>query len=274
MPESGSQYIHGTAPEEQFRLSRLNDLLNEATLREMAPKSGERVVDFGSGLAQLTRAIARTTGTPAVGIERSREQIAEALRQAREAGEEALVDLRAGDVLDPPLAANEWNTFDLAHARFVLEHVPDPLAVVKQMVRAVRPGGRIVLADDDHDLLRMWPEPPGFMTVWGAYVRTYDRAGNDPYVGRRLVQLLHAAGASPVRNTQIFFGSCSGQRSFTAFVENVAGILEGAREAILSVGALDPVYFEDAVAALRGWGERPDGALWFGMSWAEGVKRG
>ena len=37
----------------------------------------------------------------------------------------------------------------------------DPLAVVRQMVRAVKPGGRVVLADDDHDLLRLWPEPPG-----------------------------------------------------------------------------------------------------------------
>ena len=25
----------------------------------------------------------------------------------------------------------------------------------------LRPGGRIVLADDDHDILRLWPEPPG-----------------------------------------------------------------------------------------------------------------
>src|SRR5689334_9494958 len=139
MGSQPSWYVHGTAPEEQFRLSRLNDLMNDSTLAELKLSPGMRVVDFGCGLAQLTRRMAHVTGVRAVGIERSVEQIAEATRQARDAGDEARVDLRAGDVMAPPLAADEWGTFDLAHARFVLEHVPDPLGVVKQMVRAVKP---------------------------------------------------------------------------------------------------------------------------------------
>jgi hypothetical protein len=140
------------------------------------------------------------------------------------------------------------------------------------MVRAVRPGGRIVLADDDHEMLRLWPEPPGLMNAWGAYMRTYDRLRTDPYVGRRLVQLLHQAGARPVRITGVFFGSCSGHATFPAFVENLALILEGAREAILATGQLETAELEEAVAALRHWGKRPDAAFWFSMPWAEGVK--
>src|SRR5262245_1028011 len=197
---SDSTYLHGTAPEEQRRLSTLNDLLNEGSMRELALAGGERIVDFGSGLGQLTRLMARAAGVAAVGVERSPEQLDAARRLAREAGEEALVDFRGGDVVAPPLADDEWGTFDVAHARFVLEHVADPLAVVRAMVRAVRPGGRVVLADDDHDVLRLWPEPPGLGPIWHAYVRSYDRLGNDPYVGRRLVALLPGAGANPVRN--------------------------------------------------------------------------
>ena len=136
---SDSRYIHGTAPEEQARLSQLNQLLNDAALRELRLRDGERIVDFGSGLAQLTRAMARQAGVRAVGLERSAEQIAEAMRQARAAGEEHLLDLRQSDVLGAQLEAG---AYDLAHARFVLEHVHDPLSVVKAMVRAVRPGGR------------------------------------------------------------------------------------------------------------------------------------
>jgi 2-polyprenyl-3-methyl-5-hydroxy-6-metoxy-1,4-benzoquinol methylase len=45
--------------------------------------------------------------------------------------------------------------FDVAHARFLLEHVPDPLVIVRTMVRAVRPGGRVILADDDYEGLRL-----------------------------------------------------------------------------------------------------------------------
>jgi SAM-dependent methyltransferase len=267
-----ARYIHGTAPDEQVRLSRLNDLLNEACLREIALEGGERLVDFGSGLGQLTRAMARVAGAGRVlGVEFSAEQIAEARRQAEAAGEANLVDWRQGDVADPPLTPEEWGTFDVAHARFILEHVADPLAVVRQMVRAVRPGGRIVLADDDHDVLRLWPEPPGLMQIWQAYVRTYDRLGNDPYVGRRLVSLLHSAGARPLRTAQIHFGSCSGNAAFPAYVENLVRVLESARDAILETNAVGAGGFDDTMGAVRAWGQRPDAAIWFSMPLAEGV---
>src|SRR3984893_16742450 len=176
-------YLHGPSPAEQGRLSLLNRLMNEAAMRELAIRPGERIVDFGSGLGQLSLDMARAAGGAGGGIGRSD---GEARR-------------RAG-VTAPPLREREWGSFDLAHARFVLEHVLDPLTVVRQMVRAVRPGGRVVLQDDDPDVFRCWPEPAGFTALWRAFQRSYDRLGCDPYVGRRLVSLLHEAGAAPVRS--------------------------------------------------------------------------
>src|SRR5258708_28487152 len=117
-------YLHGTSPAEQGRLSLLNRLMNEAALRELSLQGGERIVDFGCGLGQLSLAMARAAKTRLVGIERSEEQLQRAERHE-------LLDLRRGDVLDPPLSEPEWGSFDLAHARFVLEHVQDPLRVVR-----------------------------------------------------------------------------------------------------------------------------------------------
>lgn len=274
-PPQRASYIHGTAPDEQRRLSVLNDILNLACLRELDLRGGERILDIGSGLGQFTRAMARATGARGrvVGIEQDERQLAAASRLAALDGEADLADLRQGDALSLPLRAEEWGSFDVAHARFLLEHVPDPSAVVRAMVQAVRPGGRVVLADDDHDLVRLWPEPPGFMAVWQAYIRIYDRLGNDPFVGRRLVSLLHAAGAAPVRNTWVFFGGCAGAPVFPAVVDNVAGILNGAREAIVSIARTEPDSFDRALAAFKEWSTRPDAAFWFGVSWAEGIRR-
>lgn len=270
MAESG--YIHGTAPDEQRRLSGLNELLNQAALKELSLSPGERVLDVGSGLGQLARAMARAVGPSGqvVGVERSVEQRTEAFRLMHAAGEQGRVEFRAGDAQALPLKDPEWATFDVAHARFLLEHVPDPLAVVTSMVRAVRPGGRVVLQDDDHDVLRLYPEPPGFRAAWGAYLRTYDRLGNDAYVGRRLVSLLHRAGAQPVRNTWLFFGGCAGNPSLPALVTNMVKILAGAREAMLRWDLLDAQALDEAMANLRAWGERPDAAVWYAVAWAEG----
>lgn len=271
---SDSRYIHGTDPEEQARLSLLNDLVNASCLRELAIARGERILDVGAGLGQLSRAMARAAGAPVVAVERSEEQIARARALAREAGEEGLLELRPGDALSFPLGAAEWGRFDLAHARFILEHVPAPERVVEQMVRAVRPGGRVVLSDDDHSLLRLHPEPPGVRAAWDAFVRTYDRNGNDPYVGRRLAALLHGAGARPRRYTWISVATCAGEPGFEGILENLAGNLRGAREAIAATGAVTAGEVDAAVAALRDFTGRPDAALGYAFPWAEGVRPG
>jgi SAM-dependent methyltransferase len=269
---NGSRYIHGTDPEEQARLSLLNDLLNASCLRELAVAPGERILDVGAGLGQLSRAMARAAGRAVLALERSEEQIARARALAREAGEEELLELRRGDALSFPLEAAEWGRFDVAHARFLLEHVPAPERVVEQMVRAVRPGGRVVLADDDHSLLRFHPEPNGVRAVWDAFVRTYDRNGNDPFVGRRLAALLHAAGARPRHYTWISIATCAGEPSFEGILENLAGNLRGARDAIAATGAVTPGEVDAALAALRDLAARPDAAIGYAFPWAEGVR--
>ncbi|HET7707302.1 MAG TPA: methyltransferase domain-containing protein [Thermoanaerobaculia bacterium] len=267
-------YIHGTSAEEQRRLSLMNDvLLNPPSLREMALRGDERIVDFGSGLGQFTRAMARAVPRGSVvGLEHSAAQLEGARRLAAENGEEGLADFRSADVLDGGLRENEWGTFDVAHARFVLEHVRDPLAVVRNMMRAVRPGGRIILADDDHDLMRLWPEPPGFSDLWRAYIRSYDRNGTDPFIGRRLVALLHEAGAQPRRNTLLFFGGCAGMESFDVLAANMIGVATTARKLIVEHDLMEAALFDAAVGHFHAWAKRPDAALWYAMSWAEAAR--
>jgi ubiquinone/menaquinone biosynthesis C-methylase UbiE len=269
-------YVHGTSPREQARLGLMNDILNTGAIRALEVTHGERVLDLGTGLGQLTRAMARATGPKGkvVGIERSPEQLREAERLAREAGEQGLVDFRQGDATAPPLRDDEWGTFDLAHTRFLLEHLPRPLDLVRVMVRAVAPGGRIVLEDEDHEILRLWPEPPGLMEVWRAYIRSYEARGTDPSVGRKLVALLREAGATPCRCDWVFFGGCAGEVRFEPLVENLARILEGAEESIAATGLVRAAQVRAAVSALRTWGARPDAAFWYAVACVEGFRPG
>jgi ubiquinone/menaquinone biosynthesis C-methylase UbiE len=268
MSQTPSHYVHGTDPDEQRRLSGLNDILNAGSLRELGLRGGESILDLGCGLGQLTRAMAQAAGATGrvLGIDRSEEQLAQARRLAREA-----IEFRQGDVLDLRLGDHEWGSFDVAHTRFLLEHLPDPLTVVRSMVRAVKPGGRIVLEDDDHEILRLWPEPAGFNRMWRAYIESYHRAGNDPSIGKRLVELLHQAGARPRRSTFIYFGACSGDPVFPDQASNVRGVLRSARAALLE-GGIEEAALNDCLAAIQEWGTRPDAAMWYAVSWAEGVR--
>src|SRR5438034_11829721 len=113
---SESIYIHGTSDEEQRRLSLMNDvLLNPASIREMALRGDESILDFGAGLGQFTRLMAHAVPRGrVVGIERNEEQLAGAYRLAKTEDEAKLVEFRRGDVLNLELAREEWGSFDVA----------------------------------------------------------------------------------------------------------------------------------------------------------------
>ncbi|HMQ86846.1 MAG TPA: methyltransferase domain-containing protein [Flavilitoribacter sp.] len=255
----------------------MNDrLLNQACLKELNLTGGERILDVGSGLGQFTCLMAKAAGSQGsvLGIERDPVQLSGAQDLIARSPVDGHLAFRSGDALQLPLEGEEWGSFDLAHTRFVLEHVPEPGKVVAQMAKAVRPGGRVVLADDDHAQFTPYPAPPGFHTIWDAYCRSYDRIGCDAFVGRRLTTFLVEAGLKPRRNTLVFFGGCAGDEVFEIAALNIIKILEGARELMLEHCLISIENYEAGIAGLRRWMTLSDAALWYGMNWVEGVKEG
>jgi len=265
---TSSEYLHGTTGAEQARLGLLNRILNPRTIElvELAP--GSRVIDFGAGTGIFARELARSaSGVQVVAIERDPAQIQAARALAHAADEPQLVDFRQGDALEPPLADDEWGTFDLVHARFLLEHLPDPVAAVRVMLRSLRPGGRLVLVDDDHSLLRLTPDLPAVSALWETYAAQYAAVGNDPHVGRNLASIVHAAGGRSLRNSLVFFGGVHGQELFPDVVENLAGVIESCADRIVAGGGLSRAEFERTLASLGPWSARPDAAVWYSLPW-------
>ena len=72
-----SSYIHGSEPEEQARLAKLNQLINSRCLSLLEIRGGERILDVGSGLGQFTLAMAAKAGESGMclGIERDKNQL-------------------------------------------------------------------------------------------------------------------------------------------------------------------------------------------------------
>lgn len=267
-----AEYIHGFTDAEQARLTRMQELLNQRELELLVLSGVRSILDVGAGLGQMARLMARGSDRRVLGIERDPRQIEEAQRQASVAGEAGLVELRQGDATALPLSAEEQGSFDLVRARFLLEHVPDPEAVVREMVAAARVGGRIVLVDDDHDLLRLYPHLPQVDRAWEVYWRSYSQLDCDPLIGRRLPELLLAAGARPTRIESIFYGACQGTDLFAGVVDNLAGVLESAQDGLAERGLFSSEEMAEALAALQGWRTLPAASLWYSIPYAEGER--
>jgi ubiquinone/menaquinone biosynthesis C-methylase UbiE len=269
-----SKYIHGSKPEEQKRLSILNEIMNSRCIALMEFKGGERLIDIGSGLGQYTLDMARRVGNKGfcLGIERDTRQLEVANQNLSANSDVTWLEFRQGEVEKLPLKDKEINSFDIGHARFIFEHLPKPELAMLELVAAIKPGGRVVVEDDDHASMILHPEPPGFATLWNAYMRSYDRLGNDPYIGRRLVSLLYNAGLRNIRNNVVFFGDCAGSTTFESFVNNLIGVIETARTTMLSCNLIDERTMDEAFLQLRTWSQLPDAAMWYEIYWACGVK--
>ena len=103
--------------------------------------AGRRVADVGCGGGILSEAMARR-GAAVVGIDLA----GDALGAARMHAQEGSLDVEYREMSAEQLAADEPGTFDVVTCMEMLEHVPDPNAIVHACADLVRPGGTVVLS--------------------------------------------------------------------------------------------------------------------------------
>ncbi|MFI7340749.1 methyltransferase domain-containing protein [Streptomyces sp. NPDC050085] len=117
------------------------------------------------------------------------------------------VEVRRHDVgVDEPPA----EAFDLVHARLVLVHVPDRERALASMIRALRPGGRLLIEDADAALQPLLcpdehgPEQQLANRLRHGFRALLSQRGADLSYGRKLPRLLREAGLRQVEADAYF----------------------------------------------------------------------
>jgi ubiquinone/menaquinone biosynthesis C-methylase UbiE len=138
--------------------------------------AASEVADVGTGTGFVAAGIAPRVKR-VVGIDNSPAML-EAARENLWALGASIVDLVIGEVSPLPLADC---SVDAAFANMVLHHVEDPEAMLREMARAVRPGGMVAITDEvEHPYAWMREEHAdvclGF--EWGRWGATSPRSGS------------------------------------------------------------------------------------------------
>ena len=118
--------------------------LNPARLgyvRDRTSLAGARVLDVGCGAGLLSEALARE-GAQVTALDLAPELIEVARLHLLESGLQVDYSLQSVE----QLAAEEPSSFDAITCMEMLEHVPDPGAIVRACATLLKPGGRLFLS--------------------------------------------------------------------------------------------------------------------------------
>jgi len=164
-------------------LTRIRELL----LDLLDPQPGWRVVDLGAGPGAFSGALVARGCRPTL-VDFAQSMLDHARRTLRDAAEGYV----RADVSAVPLPEA---SFDAACVVQVLEYVPDPVAVLREARRLVRPGGLVLAADTDWDSMAF---NVADVELGRRVTAAWAGTKADPWAGRRVGEWLTAAGLEPI----------------------------------------------------------------------------
>jgi ubiquinone/menaquinone biosynthesis C-methylase UbiE len=191
-PESAG-YVHGFTLAERDRLARQARFLEFRVHDRLPFRRARQLVEIGCGVGAQTEILLRHFPELHVtGVDRSAANLG-AARARLEAcawahGRFAFELMDAGKLEFPA------ERFDAAFLCWILEHVADPLLVLAEARRVLRPGAQIAVTEVQNASFFLEPYSPHTLAYWMAFNDHQLELGGDPFVGAKLGNLLQTVG--------------------------------------------------------------------------------
>lgn len=251
--------------ESVLRSHRWRTVENSAAYLRPHLRSGMRILDVGCGPGTITCELSELVGPTGrvVGIDPAAEVLPAVPPGTgpRARTDRPNLHFQVGDVmaLDFPDAA-----FDVVHVHQVLQHLPDPVAALREMRRVTRPGGIIAVRDADYDAMTWFPQLPAI----DAWLRTYQAvahaAGLQPNAGRRLLSWAHEAGLSDITcSASVWCFATADDRAWWGGLQADRILHSGVAEEAVDRGIATPEELTTMSQGWRVWADHDD--AWFAV---------
>lgn len=227
---------------ERERLAVIEDYLDAhsmARLEAAGLTTGWDCLEVGGGGGSLTRWMCERVGSGgsvlAVDLDpRFLEQV-----------EAPNLEVRQLDIVSGELPSE---AFDLVHARYVLEHVPERETALRRLVRTLRPGGVIVITDGGGESPRSVQPSEAFDRVLSGFIRAAAARGWSFEWAPTIAEQLRELGLADV-------GAESFRRYETDPTKGVTRIMGDSmvvlRDALVASGGIARDDLDEAIAMLR-----------------------
>lgn len=133
-----------------------HDLWRNWTMKKMAVKPGEKVLDLCCGTGDWTLDLAQAVGKygQVTGLDFSEKMLAVAKERVAQSGLKNITLLQ-GDAMALPFSDDK---FDRVTIGYGLRNTPDYLTVLKEILRVLKPGGQVVCIDTSHPTLPVYKQ--------------------------------------------------------------------------------------------------------------------
>ncbi len=236
-------YDHAWA-EERLRLSGLEAALDAGTqahLLRLGVAPGKRCLEVGAGGGAIAHWLAGQVAPGGVVVATDLET------DFLEAG---AADYPGLQILRHDLTTDALpGDFDVAHARWLIEWLPDKRDALRRMAEALRPGGALLVEEPDFVTIFGAAEPPALRRVMVSAMRHLESTCPvETEYGRRLLDDLEAVGLTGVAVE----GRCPIVRGGTPPAGSFLRLtVEKFRAPLLETGAATEADLDEAVAALQ-----------------------
>jgi SAM-dependent methyltransferase len=183
-----NEYIHGYSDKEQKRLYHQAEFLETWIYEHIRYPSRAHIVEVGCGVGAQTKILLRRNPHLRVdGIDISPKQLGAARKHLASELKQKRVRFRQGDASKLPY---ETSAFDGAFICWFLEHVPEPVKVLKDTHRVLKPGALIYATEVMNSSLFVEPYSPALLTYWFHFNDYQWSIKGHPFVGAELGNLL------------------------------------------------------------------------------------
>lgn len=140
------------------------------------------------------------------------------------------------------------------------------------MRRVLKPGGRILVQENDVSLQRYDPAAPKAERMWELLAILQSKLGGDARIGSRLQGLMTEAGFVDIRLSLAPELHQAGTRRFQVWIENQIGIFTGCAKDLKKHGLATASEVAKTVEELRGYLKRRQAASLFAWNRAASKK--
>jgi SAM-dependent methyltransferase len=219
-------YVHGSSDEREVaRLEKQARFCSGWLFPDFDIPDGARVLDLATGTGAMAGRIRERWPTARLtGVDLSPAQLAWARRNHRD------VPIARANAARLPFAND---TFDRVHCTWLLEHVPQPVPILREARRVLKPGGYAIFTEVDNSTFEADPPHEAVTRAIEGLNAAQIRAHGDPFIGRRLEQLFRDAGFTQLeRVPKLLHGHAGNPELFALFADEFSDIIEGLDEVL------------------------------------------